>query len=106
MSKDLAKAVDYQRRAALQGHALSQYELGMMLWARRAAEKDAKQCREYFQSAAEGGLAAAQATVAMCYTQGLLGLEEDLDKARWWYEQAARQGHLEATLILKGWPPQ
>jgi len=44
----------------------------------------------------------AQVSMGMCFSNGKLGLQKDDAEARRWYERAARQGHLESALMLRG----
>ena len=42
----------------------------------------------------------------MCYASGYRGLQRDDAEARRWFERAARQGHIEAVMVLRrGGPP-
>jgi len=103
IERDEARAVEYQTRAAEQGHALSQHALGMMFWSGRGGlERSEERCCELWLAAAQAGLMAAQASIGMCYLNGQLGLRDD-DEARRWYERAAGQGHAEAAMMLRTW---
>jgi TPR repeat protein len=103
VERDAARAVEYQRRAAAQGHALSQHRLGLMYFAGREVPKCPARCLELWRAAAEGGLAAAQVSMAACYANGYLGVQRDEAEARVWYERAARQGDAEAAAVLRTW---
>ncbi|MBR0279573.1 MAG: sel1 repeat family protein, partial [Synergistaceae bacterium] len=65
---------------------------------RYLGQNDAK-AAEYFTIAAEGGHAEAQRMLGSCYRFGL-GVSVDLEKARYWYQQAANQGDQAARRAL------
>lgn len=54
---------------------------------------------ELFTIAAENGHAEAQRWLGNCYRYGY-GVSKDLQKARYWYQQAANQGNRDARLQL------
>ena len=54
---------------------------------------------EYFTVAAENGHSEAQLYLANCYRFGH-GVNEDLQKARYWYEKSAAQGNKSARDVL------
>ena len=103
MKLDLAKAVDFRKRAASQGHALSQHRLGMMYWGGQGVPQSDRECRELWFSAARAGLAAAQFSLGMCFANGYIGLDRDDAEAERWYERAALQRHAEAAEVLTTW---
>ena len=115
VEQDLSRAVQYGLRAARQGHALSQHQLGFMYQAGRGVERSDERCRELWLSAAEAGLASAQLDVAKCLAYGfapfkpeyveLLGLSSRHEAQRW-FERAVRQGHVEAAEELRNWRRQ
>ena len=108
VDKDTVTGVEYQQRAAEQGHALSQHQLGTLYWGGRAScgiEQSNEKCLAHWTAAAWAGLASAQVSLAMCYASGYLGLARDDNEARRWFERAARQGHAEAAAVLKRGPP-
>ena len=101
IAKDLTKAVDYGHRAANQGHALSQHNLGYLYRSGTGVPQSHERCFDLWMQAAEGGLAAAQYDVAICFAYCNLGVAFDESKAMYWYEQAARQGHADAAMELR-----
>lgn len=54
---------------------------------------------ELYTQAAEQGHADSQACLGQAYTMGR-GVPRDLEKALWWNEQAAKQGHVVAATSL------
>ena len=100
VAQDLDLAVEYVSRAARQGHALAQHRLGTMHRIGNGVEQSHERCLELWRSAAEAGLASAQADLAWSYANGALGVK-DAAEARQWYERAARQGHEEAMIVIK-----
>lgn len=54
-------------------------------------EKNAEEGIRLYTAAAELGYVKAQVNLASCYEQGD-GVSTDLEKAKYWYQQAANQG--------------
>ena len=54
---------------------------------------------EYFQKAADQGLASAQDDLALCYYYER-GIAQDYEKAAQWWQKAADQGHRNAQCNL------
>lgn len=101
IEKDIRKAVEYQQRAAAQGHALSQHNLGILYWGGKGVGQSDATCLSLWRRAAEAGLAAAQVSMGMCYANGRLGLPQNTTEARRWYELAGAQGNAEALEMLR-----
>ena len=64
-----------------------EYHLGI-----NGKKTDGKKAAEWYQRAAEMGLAEAQVQLAGCYRRGW-GVESDIDLAFEWYHKAAEQGN-------------
>ena len=79
------------RKAAEQGDAKSQYELGKCYEFGKGVEKDQAKAVEWYQKAAEKGDATGQLAIGLCYEIGK-GVEKDPAKAVEWYRKAAEQG--------------
>ena len=94
------QAMLWFRRAAEQGHADAQYNLGCCLEEGTAgAPPDPAAALKWYQKAAEQGLADAQFAVASCYDLGN-GVPENPAEAVKWYELAAEQDHADAQYNL------
>lgn len=111
VARDVARGAEYLERAAAHGHALSQYQLGMMHWTGQGVEQSDRKTGEYLRASAEAGLAVAQVALANTYKywrkpgepgRGAMQLSTDAEAKRW-YERAARQGHAEAAMVLRTW---
>ena len=87
------------RRAANQGDAEAQCNLGVMYDEGQGVPEDAGEAVRWFRQAAEQGLAEAQWNLGLMYAQGR-GAPEDAGEAVRWYRQAAEQGHAEAQYKL------
>ena len=85
-----AGAEDY-RKAAEQGDAKSQYELGKCYEFGKGVEKDPAKAVEWYRKAAEKGDATGQLAIGLCYEVGK-GVEKDPVKAVEWYRKAAEKG--------------
>jgi len=93
------RAVKWYRRAAKQGHAGAQYNLGMCYYYGGGVPEDRSEAVKWFRGAAEQGHAGAQYELGCCYYFGLWG-PEDLSEAAIWYRMAAEQGHADAQYNL------
>jgi uncharacterized protein len=89
---DLPRAIEWYKRAAIQGHTQAQTNLGaMMLSAHEALQNEVEGVR-WITIAAENGDPFAQANLAGLYTKGR-GVAQDDAAAASWYRRAAEQGH-------------
>lgn len=92
---DYQKALFYFMRAAEQGDANSQNEVGVMYKYGLGVEKDDAQAFEWYQKSADQGYALAQRNVGFCYKFGK-GVEKDMSKAYDWLLKAAEGGNASA----------
>ncbi|HEX8144122.1 MAG TPA: tetratricopeptide repeat protein [Pyrinomonadaceae bacterium] len=90
--KDEARAVEWYMKAAQQGHAEAQYDLGFMLLVGEGVAADASRGLEWLIKAAEQEDYSACRLLADIYADGLFGLERDARKALYWKERCRRQG--------------
>lgn len=58
-------------------------------------------CPLYIYQGAEKGDVASQYNLGICYTYGI-GFKKDREKAKEWFEKAAKQGHKGAIDIVDG----
>jgi TPR repeat protein len=96
---DHPEAVRWYRKAAEQGHATAQYNLGWCYENGRGVEKDAREAVRWYRKAAEQGNAVAEGALGYCYHNGL-GVGHDDREAVRWYRKAAEQGHPLAQVLL------
>jgi TPR repeat protein len=92
IAKDAAKAVEWYRKAAAQGHAEAQYHLGWKYSKGEGVPKDAAKAAEWYRKAAAQGHAEAQYHLGNMYYEGL-GISQDYAEAVKWWLLAAAQGH-------------
>ena len=90
--KDIAKAVDWFAKAAVQGHAKAQYRLGDCYYYGNGVEKNLIKAVEWYKKAADQGNTDALYSLGYCYYHGQ-GVKEDLNKAAKWYNRAAVKGN-------------
>ena len=94
-------ALEWYRKAAEQGYADAQNNLGLMYVNGYGMERNYRQAVEWFRKAAEQGHALGQNNLGWVYETGR-GVERDLLRASEWYRRAAEQGHADAQSRL-GW---
>lgn len=92
---DLESAAAWFYRAAEQGHAAAQFNLGLMYAEGQSVPKDPAKAVELFTKAAEQGNVDAQNNLGVMYFVGE-GITRDVEKAKHWFEKAAAQGNEEA----------
>ncbi|HEY9548828.1 MAG TPA: tetratricopeptide repeat protein, partial [Kiloniellaceae bacterium] len=89
------------RRAAEQGEARAQSNLGFYYMKGEGVERDPAEAARWWRAAADQGLPQAQFNLGMLYEQGE-GVGTDLQEAARWYERAAAQGDRNAADRLAG----
>ncbi len=92
---DYTKARIWYEKAAGQGVAEAQYNLGLMYHEGQGVRQDYVKARQWFEKAAAQGDADAQSSLGVMYDEGK-GVPQDYAKARKWYEKAAAQGDAQA----------
>jgi len=88
VARDPVKAAEWYRKAAEQGFASAQNNLGLMYVAGSGVSQSAMQAFQWFRKAAEQGPADAQFNLAMAYFNGAGG-EVDFVEAFKWFAIAA-----------------
>jgi TPR repeat protein len=94
--QDYAEAVKWWRKAAEQGYAKAQFNLGICYRCRLGVKRDYKEAVKWFRKAAEQNHAGAQHELAASYQFGH-GVEEDEVEALNWHRKAAEQNHAESS---------
>ena len=92
VTQDYKQAVKWYRKAAEQGFAEAQYNLGEMY----AVNQDYKQALKWLTKAAEQGRAEAHYKLGYFYGAGLLGFPVDREMAHMWFNIAASSGYKDA----------
>lgn len=98
------EAVFWYSKAAEQGYAKAQYNLGLIYDGKDDfpnVEEDKKQAVFWYRQAAERGHADAQFNLGYLYEMGR-GIERNYEQAVFWYRTSAEQGHANAQYNL-GW---
>lgn len=98
-AEDFAEAVEWFRKAAAQGHAGAQFNLGSMYRRGEGVAQDDKATVEWYRKAAEQGDDKAQFTLGYMYANGE-DVAQDFAEAVKWYRKAAEQGHTDAQYSL------
>jgi TPR repeat protein len=94
--QDYKEAMNWHRRAAAQGHAEAQTNIGMLYMDGEGVEQDHAEAAKWFLLGAEQGDRRAQNNLGAFYMNGT-GVERDLQKSMEWLKKAAVQGHTGAA---------
>lgn len=98
--EDYGQAMECYRKAAEEGDADAQCDLGYCYKIGDGVKKDPKKAVEWFTKSAEQGNARAQYNLALCFEHGN-GVKKNLKKAIEWYTKSAEQGYESAQCNLK-----
>lgn len=96
---DYPAALKWYRRAAEQGYALAQVNLGSMYFEGQGVRPDIQEALKWYRLAAEQGLASAQFDLGVLYEQHG-GASQNPHEAFLWYQKAASQGYAPAQVNL------
>lgn len=99
LENDPEMAAGWFFRAAEQGYADAQFNLGLLYASGEGVPQDMEQAAELFRKAAEQGHVDAQNNMGALYFTGE-GVERNEKKAIEWFEKAAAQGNEEARANL------
>jgi TPR repeat protein len=92
VEQDFEEAVKWCQKAADQGYAPAQYNLGVMYRQSEGVEQDFKEAVKWFQKAADQGFVKAQHNLGVMYGIGE-GVEQNYVTAYAWTSIAATNGH-------------
>ena len=97
--KDYPEAVKWYRKAAEQGHARAQCDLGFCYDRGYGVSQSWSEAVKWYRKAAEQGQVNAQHNLGWCYYNGK-GVSQSYYEAVKWYRKAAEQGHADAQCNL------
>lgn len=86
-------------KAAEQGNAIAQFNLGNMFKSGEGVAQDDKQAVAWYTKAAEQGQSRAQFNLALMYANGL-GVDQDYKQTVYWFTKSAEQGQDRAPFNL------
>ncbi len=89
--KDYSEAVKWYRKAAEQGHASAQCDLGFCYKKGYGVSQSWSEAEKWYRKAAKQGNAQAQHNLGVCYKNGE-GVTQSYSEAVKWYRKAAEQG--------------
>ncbi|MDR2709302.1 MAG: zinc-ribbon domain-containing protein [Elusimicrobiota bacterium] len=98
-NEDYEKAFYWYEKAAQQGYASGQYNLGVMYDNGDGIPQDKQKALYWYEKAAQQGYANAQCNLGIMYDNGD-GIPQDKQKVFYWYEKAAKQGDENAQKFL------
>jgi hypothetical protein len=93
--KDYGQAMQWYQKAAAQGDATADYDIGILYDKGFGVPQDRGQAMEWFQKAAARGDAPAEYKIGQYYRAGL-GVTQDYSQAMQWFQKAAAQGNADA----------
>jgi TPR repeat protein len=99
VEKDLRQAAEWYRKAATQGVAAAQNNLGLMYAQGRGVPRDPARAAELWQAAARQTHPIAQFNLGLAFFRGE-GVAEDKTEAERWFRRAAEGGLAEAQYAL------
>jgi len=99
VAKDEVEALKWYRKAAEQGNAHAQWDLGLCYASGQGVAKDEVEAVKWYRKAAEQEDAEAQWRLGLCYARGQ-GVAKDEVEAVRWYRKAAEQGNAHAQWVL------
>ena len=97
--EDAQQSFAWFHKAAEQGNANAQAEVGWAYRNGQGVEQDESQSVMWFLKSAEQGNSSAQYGLGMAYASGK-GVSKDPQQAIVWYEKSAQQGHAKAQAAL------
>jgi TPR repeat protein len=89
--KSIEEAREWYEKAAAQGNAIAQFNLGVLYHYGKGVPQDDTMAREWYGKAAAQGFALAQNNLGVLYAQGL-GVPKNFVEAYAWTNIAATQG--------------
>lgn len=99
LDKNNEGLVKLYKKAAEQGFAQAQCDLGVCYMSGNGIEKNPEEGVRWYKKAAEQGFTLAQYNLGVCYMSGN-GIEKNLEEAAKWYKKAAEQGFAQAQYNL------
>ncbi|KAF9923785.1 hypothetical protein FBU30_006173 [Linnemannia zychae] len=99
VEKDYNRAKDWYLKAAEQGHAGAQYNIGNLYENGHGVQQDYSLAMTWYKKAAEQGYAIAQNNIGNLYANGH-GVQQDYLLAMTWYKKAAEQGNADGQYIV------
>ena len=97
VAQDYKEAVKWYTKAAEQGYANAQYNLGHRYYRGEGVAQDYKEAVRWWRKAAEQGKAKAQAVLGAMYDNGK-GVAQDYKSAHMWLNIAAANGNSIAVI--------
>lgn len=97
--KEYLEAMSWYRKAAQNGLAKAQHNIGVLYGNGLGVPKDDSEAMRWYQKAADQGYAPAQYNLGVHYESGA-GVPKSIKKARYWYKLAADQGDEDAKKAL------
>jgi TPR repeat protein len=84
IQKANGQAADWYRKAAEQGEAQAQFNLGWLYYTGQGVTQDYRQAADWFRKAAEQGFAKAQYNLGLMYGTGQGVTQDYIEAHKWW----------------------
>jgi TPR repeat protein len=97
---DFALALQLWRQLADKGHAIAQFNVGLLYEKGHGVPKDTAEAVRWYERAAENGDVISQFKLGLIYVEGRDTVRQDYDKAAKWYLRAAEKNHVRAQYSL------
>lgn len=98
VKQDKVESTKWYEKAALQGDAVAQYELGQHYEIGFGVEKNPQKALEWYMKASDQNYNEAQMAIGLMYAYGQMG-QRDIVKAKEWYKKAAKNGNVSAQAL-------
>ena len=105
VTKDMMQALQWYERAAQQGYAIAQYQVGFMYWSGNVSSRHDCRALPWFQKAAAQNVPDALYSLGyVSESGGDCGVRRNIDEAARYYQMAADLHHDDAIKALKNLP--
>ena len=98
--KDMHQAAIWQKKAAEQGRAMDQLQLGIMYQLGHGVPKDGRKAISWYEKAAAQDFSIAEHMLGKMYAGGGAGVPKDFAKAVAWYRPGAERGNSTSQFFL------
>ena len=99
VEQQVSQKLFYAQRAAVQGNAQAQFDLGLMYAKGDGVRRSEREAFKWFHKAARNNHTEAKFYMGLSFAQGR-GVKKQAQLARYWFKLAAKAGHRQAVAHL------